>query len=565
MKILLMGDPNVGKSALFSRLTNVNTICSNYPGTTVSYCQGRMPYMDGDADVIDVPGTYSLKANTKVEEIAVEFLSKGDIVVDVVDATNLERNLYLALEILEKGRPTIVALNFWDDTKHRGIDINVEKLEKHLGVPVVPTVAVTGEGIRKLVERMPEAKDREAVERTDDERWRLIGEIVEDVQVLEHRHHTLLEKIEDASIRPLTGLPIAAIVLSLTFTLIINVGNWTIEHLMDPFFYNIYGPFIRVVVESFAPTGILHEILLGSSDDFVESLGVLTTGLYVPLDMVLPFVILFYFTLALLEDSGYLPRLATLVDTVMHRIGLHGSAIVPSILGMGCNVPAMLSTRMLESRKQRFIAATLIAICIPCLAQNAIIIGLLLKHGVKYVAIVYLTLISLYVVLGLILKNVLPGETPEILMEIPPYRIPSMKATLKKTWMRVRYFLMDAVPFVILGVTLVNLMYVFGIVSLLAELSGPLMAQLFGLPPEAVVALIVGFIRKDVAVGMLAPLGMTAMQLTVASTILAVYFPCIATYMMLWRELGWKDALKSTGIMVVVAVVVGFLLKTLLL
>jgi ferrous iron transport protein B len=281
--------------------------------------------------------------------------------------------------------------------------------------------------------------------------------------------------------------------------------------------------------------------------------------------MVLPFVILFYFSLSLLEDSGYLPRLATLLDTLMHRIGLHGSAIVPSILGLGCNVPGMLSTRILESQKQRFIAATLLAICIPCLAQNAIIIGLLLNYGLKYPAIVYGTLLTLYVVIGFTLNRILPGETPEIILEVPPYRIPILKSTLKKTWMRVRYFLTDAVPYVLLGVLLINLTYTLGLIDYVTKLFGPFMSKLFGLPEEAVLALIMGFLRKDVAVGMLAPLGMTATQLTIASTVLAVYFPCIATYMILFKELGLRDTIKSTVIMLFVALTVGSILKIILL
>jgi ferrous iron transport protein B len=564
MKILLMGDPNVGKSALFSRLTGVHVICSNYPNTTVSYCSGKMLYRDSEAELIDVPGTYSLDARSKVEEIAVEMLEEGDVVINVVDSTNLERNLYLTLQLIESGKPVAVALNMWDDTKHVGVEIDVEKLEELLGVPVVPTVAVTGEGVKNLVDRLPEAKESVKPSRTEEERWTEIGRIVEEVQVLHDRHHTLLERLEDASVQPITGLPMAVVVLFLTFTLIIHTGNWVIEHVLDPVFYNIYGPMVRGIVKTLFPAGIAHDILLGSGEDFVESLGLLTTGVYVPLDMVLPFVILFYFSLSVLEDSGYLPRLATLLDTLMHRIGMHGSAIVPTILGLGCNVPGMLSTRILESRKQRFIAATLLAICIPCLAQNAVIIGLLLRYGLKYVAIVYATLLSLYIILGFILSRIVPGETPEILLELPPYRIPSLKSVVKKTWMRVKYFLMEAVPYVLLGVLMVNLMYILGVVEFLAVFFGPVLMKLFGLPSEAVVALIVGFLRKDVAVGMLAPIGLSPEQLTIACTILAVYFPCVATYTVLLRELGLRDALKSTAVMVIVTIIVGFTLNTLL-
>jgi ferrous iron transport protein B len=587
MRILLMGNPNVGKSALFMRLTGVDVVCSNYPGTTVSYCKGSLnlrprlgsPKRNGFerhrrhrhdrrhgefAELIDVPGTYSLEAASPAEEVATDMLDKGDIIINVVDATNLERNLYLTLQILEAGKPTVVALNMSDAARHLGVEIDVPELERLLGVPVVPTVAVTGEGVKELVERLVDAKIVGGG-RTEDERWKEVGSIVTRVQTLHDRDHTLLESIEDATLKPITGLPIALVVLLIMFTVIINTGNWLIENVLDPFFYGVYGPWIKGLLEPVFPSGIIHDILLGQGEDFVESLGVLTTGVYVPLDMVLPFVALFYLMLALLEDVGYLPRLATLMDNLMHRLGLHGSAVVPSILGLGCNVPGVLATRILETGKQRFISATLMAICIPCLAQNAVIIGLLSRYGIQYIVIVYATLLILYISIGLTLNRLIKGESPEILLEIPPYRKPNFHAMLMKTWVRVRYFLTEAVPYVVLGVLLVNILYVTGIVAFIGGAIGPFMSALFGLPQEAVIALIIGFLRKDVAVGMLAPLGMTAMQLTVASTLLAIYFPCVATFTVLYRELGLKDLLKSMALMVIVTVVVGVLMRIILL
>jgi len=565
MKILLVGNPNVGKSAVFSRLTGVDVICSNYPGTTVAYCSGSVQFGGDKEELIDTPGTYSLTPRSRAEEVSVDMVDEGDLIVNVVDATNLERNLYLTLQLLERGKPVVVALNMWDETRHLGISIDPHKLEKLLGVPVVPTVAVTGEGIKDLVTRLEEAKKPKSEKTSEKKRWGRIGEIIAQTHVVSHRHHTLFERLEEATIKPLTGLPIAAAVLFIAFSLIVTTGNWVIENLLDPFFYEIYGPLVRGLIERLASEGVFHELLLGTGEDFTESLGVLTTGVYVPLAMVLPFVILFYFALSLLEDTGYLPRLATLLDNVMHKIGLHGSAIVPAILGLGCNVPGALATRMMDSKKQRFIAATLMAICIPCLAQNAVIVGLLLRYGVVYVAIVYATLITIYVVLGLTLNRLIPGESPEILLEIPPYRRPDLASLIKKTWIRVKHFLVEAVPYVMLGVLLVNLLYIAGVIDLVAQTLGPLMTRWFGLPHEAVIALVVGFLRKDVAVGMLAPLGLTAMQLVIACTILAMYFPCIATFTVLLRELGAKDMIKASALMVAVALFVGGLMKAVLL
>jgi ferrous iron transport protein B len=307
--------------------------------------------------------------------------------------------------------------------------------------------------------------------------------------------------------------------------------------------------------------GILQEILIGrlinGKIDYVQSMGALTTGLYVPFAMVLPYIVGFYFTLALLEDSGYLPRLATLSDNLFHKLGMHGYGIVPVFLGLGCNVPGVLSTRLLETRKQRFISATLLGLAVSCTAKTAMIIGVLGPYGARAMAPVFLTLAAVYVAMGVILNRLVKGESPELFLEIPPYRRPSMRMVLKKTWMRVRWFLSEAVPFLLLGVLLVNLLYALGIIERLGYAFAPFMRGWLGLPGEAVAVLLVGFLRKDVAVGMLLPLGLTGAQLMVAITVLSLYFPCVATFAVIWKELGIRDTTISSTIMVVTALAVG--------
>ncbi len=568
-KISLMGCPNVGKSVVFSRLTGVNVISSNYPGTTVDFTKGNTRIGGEKFELLDVPGTYSLEPTSKAEEVALYMLQEGDIVIDVVDATHLERNLYLTLEIIGRKKPTIVALNLWDETKHLGIDIDVEKLEKLLDVPVVPTCAITGEGIKELASKVGDAKPSKTIEpMSEGERWLKIGEIIKEVQVVHHRHHTIWERIADTTVKPVTGIPIAILTILLTFLFIIVIGNWIIEHLMDPIFYNYYGPWIVGAVNSFSPEGLLHDILIGKSTveslDFMQSFGLLTTGLYVPFDMVLPFVVTFYFMLSLLEDVGYLPRLAVLVDTGLHKLGLHGSAIMPTILGFGCNVPGALATRIMETEKQRFIAATLMAIAVPCMAQSAMIFGILGRYGMKWIITVYCTLLVLYILLGLLLKKIVKGESPELLLEVPSYRKPDPLTLLKKTWTKAYGFLAEAVPFVILGVFIVNLMYVFGVIEVLSTVFSPVLTTLLGLPEGAIVALIMGFLRKDIAIGMLLPLDMSPQQLTISCIILATYFPCIATFVVLLRELGIRNMLKAAGLMIVISLTVGIIMRLIL-
>ena len=261
MKILLMGNPNVGKSVIFSRLTGVKVISSNYPGTTVSFTRGYMRLDDKTVEVIDVPGTYTLEPTCKAEEVALEMLEKaeaGDIVINVVDATNLERNLNLTLQLLERHIPMIVALNLWDDAKHKGITIDVEKLEELLGVPIVPTVAVSGEGIATLAHRIKEARIKEIELHTTDERWVEVGDIVTQVQSMVHRHHTFLEKLEDLSLKPITGLPIAAVIVFLVFKIVRFIGEGLIGYIFDPLFENLYAPLMMRLSALFGGSGFLH-------------------------------------------------------------------------------------------------------------------------------------------------------------------------------------------------------------------------------------------------------------------------------------------------------------------
>ncbi len=338
--------------------------------------------------------------------------------------------------------------------------------------------------------------------------------------------------------------------------------------MLDPLFNNLWAPVVLRLSDLLGGAGLLHGILvgkiIGGEMNFVESFGLLTTGLYVPFAMVLPYILSFYLVLGLLEDVGYLPRVAVLMDTIMHRLGLHGYAIIPTMLGLGCNVPAILATRILESKRERFIAATLISIAVPCAALQAMIFGLVGYHGGQYVAMVYGTLFVVWVILGFILNRVVKGFSPELLIEMPPYRLPQWRTVLQKLWMRVYSFLVEAIPIILAAVLVINILYTLGVFHAIASFTAPEVTGLLGLPEEAVVALVIGFLRKDVALGMLAPLGLTAGQLVIGSVVLAMFFPCIATFVVLIRELGVVDMLKAAGIMIIAALLVGGALNLIL-
>lgn len=563
-----MGNPNVGKSAVFSRLTGARVISSNYPGTTVEFTEGTMDVQGEKMTLIDVPGTYDLGSFSQAEEISVNMLKNGDVIINVIDAVNLERSLGLTLRLLERDTPTLVALNMWDDAAHKGITIDIEKLEAILGVPVVPTVAISGEGIKKLTTRINEAGSPRMQKLTEEERWLEIGRILSEVQSLEHRHRTVLEALGDASVKPLTGTPIALLVLVIAFLVVRLVGEGLINLVFEPLFATLWKPVVMRLGSMLEPGSLLYSTLIGKliggEIDFVQSFGLLTTGLFVPIGMVLPYVLSFYAVLGFLEDFGYLPRLAVLLDTMMHRMGLHGWAIIPSLLGLGCNVPGVLATRILESRRERFIAATIISIGVPCASLQAMIWGLLGERGVGYVIIVYAALFLSWAGIGRLLNSVLKGWSPELIMEIPPYRMPSLRALGKKLWMRMVSFIKEAVPIVLLGVLIINAFYFLGIFNVIADWAAPVTTKLLGLPKESIVALAVGFLRKDVAVGMLGAMNLTAGQLTVAVTVLAMFFPCVATFVVLWKELGWADLTRSVLIMILSSLSVGAMLNMIL-
>ena len=578
--ILLVGQPNVGKSVLFMRLTGVHTISSNYPGTTVGFTTGTMRFGGGSYTVVDAPGTYSLEPLDEAARVAIDLIDAAGLIINVVDATHLERHLPLTLELIAQGKPMVVALNMSDEARHLGIEIDRERLEALLGVPVVPTVGRTGEGVvrligaalaRGLAEPGAHGHGQEPKERI----WSRVGAIVDEVQVLRHHHHTFIQRFEDASVHPYVGGIFALLVLALSFSIVRIIGEFLVSggvgvtgtpwfrapFGMEPLFDAAWRPLMTKLSASLGGDGFIHHLLVGNlidgRIDFKQSFGLLTTGLFVPLGMVLPYIFSFYLVLSLLEDTGYLPRLAVFLDNGMHRIGLHGYAIVPTLLGLGCNVPGIMATRILENRRQRFITATLISIAVPCAALQAMIVGLAGARGLWVVALVYGILFVVWIAIGVILKFATRGFLPELLIEIPPYRVPSPGALVSKMWMRVGGFLREALPIVLAAILVVNVLYELNVFHYVADAGAGVVSTLWGLPKEAIVPLLLGILRKEMGAGMFAPLALTTKQLVSGCVILSMFFPCIATLVVLLRELGWRDTMKATGIMLAAVVATG--------
>lgn len=574
-KILLVGNPNVGKSVVFARLTGVQVVTSNYAGTTVEFRKGFMDIAGERLEVIDLPGTYSLEPTSKAEEVACELLEKTfrdddkeSLVINVIDATNLERNLHLTLDLIDRGYPVVVVLNMCDDLSHRGIAIDVRKMEELLGTPVISACAVTGLGIKVLKERLKEGVARQARARSHEELWQAAGILISQVQKLSYRHHTWREVLEDWSISPVSGVLMGFGVIFMTFKAVRFIGEGLVNHVFDPLFNNFYAPLLLKLSHVMGEGTFWHHVLLGrltdGSIDFKNSVGLLTTAPYVEFDMVLPYIIAFYFVLGLLEDIGYLPRFALLLDSALHKIGLHGFAIIPVLLGFGCNIPGIMATRALESKRERFIASTLISIGVPCAALQAMIIKLLGGFGPVPLLIVFFTLLSIWIVIGTILNRILKGNSPELMLEIPPYRWPPFGVIFSKLWLRVKEFIVDAFPFVIAGVLVINLLEYVRFFSMISDGCSPVVSRILGLPKEAVFPLLIGFLRKDIAAGLLVPLHLTLKQLIIASVVLAMSFPCIATFIIFLKELGLKYLLAATGIMLAATLILGGMLNLIL-
>jgi len=325
----------------------------------------------------------------------------------------------------------------------------------------------------------------------------------------------------------------------LTFFIVRFIGEGLINYLLDPLFNNFYYPAIINLVKNIKPE-FFSKLLIGTTPEVMESFGVLTTGIYVPFIIVLPYIFSFYIVLGFLEDFGYLPRLAVLLDNIFHHLGLHGYSAIPIILGLGCKVPAILSTRILESKREKIITTVLILISAPCMPQTAMILSLGIAYGIKVVALIFLIILLIAVITSFMLNKIMKGEAPELFTEIPPYRIPTFSVLSKKLWMRLKDFSKEAAPLIIFGIFLINILDILNITNFLAAKIGKPIVYFLGLPKEIVSVIILGFLRKDVSIAMLAPFALSAKQFIVASIFMVLYLPCIASFFILIKEMGLK-------------------------
>ncbi len=566
---LLAGNPNVGKSLIFSRLTGIGIISSNFPGTTVGLNYGQTQFRGDAYDIIDIPGLYRLEEEWLIEGKKRNLFKEleYDFIVCVADASHLERNLFFVLEILQLQKPLILMLNKFDEAQRKGITIDVKKLSKLLGVPVIATVATTGEGLKELEKQAISLADHTtqkpmiAIPPAAEEKWQVIGHIIQEVQQVKHKHPSFWEHLQGLATAPATGLPLAFITLVVSFFLVRFVGE-NLINVLDPLYENYYVPFLEHLFGGLKDN-VLGLLLLGDGGE--NYFGILTDGLHIALVDVMPYVFAFYTLLGFLGELGYLPRLAVLLDRILHKIGLHGYGSLPIMLGFGCKVPAVMGIRVLETRRERVIALALILVLAPCISQTAMIISILSPYGVKYMLMVFGALVLNGIVIGILLNHLMRGETPELFMEIPSWQVPKLKPLARKIWIRMKEYLSDALPLILIGVLFVDLMQLSGITTWMTKVLRTPVEWALGLPPDATPLLLLGFLRKDVSIALLEPFNLTPQALVVACVFMSMYMPCIATFFVMLRESGWKDTLRVVGLTLVFSIITAIILRTILL
>lgn len=627
--IALAGNANVGKSAIFNQLTGVDQIIGNWPGKTVERAEGLLLHSGKRIRVIDLPGIYSFSTYSMEELVSRDFiaLEHPDAVINVIDASALERNLFFTIQLLELAPPLLIAVNQIDLAEKKGITIDTKKLSTLLGVPVVPTVAIRGKGIPaltdaitglmqdhpvppalhygkeveerivkiislldtvttqypvrwtaiKLLERDPtimqivSEQDPGIVENAgllageiesihgepvcvvmSAERYLIADRIAAEVITMRTpgegpQKKSLTDKLDQVALHPILGyLAVIAVIGGLL------VWTFLIGAQVSAFLANFLSQF-----EQYEPviTGPLMDILWNGA----------FTGFVAGVTLIIPYVLPFYLILAIIEDSGYLTRISVMLDRGMHKLGLHGKAIIPLILGYGCNVPAIYSCRIMETPKQKTLAAFLVTL-VPCTARTVVILGLVAAFvNVWWALALYAFDILLILVVGRIAFKAVPGESVGLIMEMPDYHVPSLSVVLKQTWTRTKSLIWIVFPAYIIGSALIQAFYAAGLLNPVNALLAPVTVLWLGLPAVIGITLIFGIVRKELTILTLAVIFhttnfgtiMSPVQLIVLALVSMLYIPCISVILVLASEFGWKKALALSATEIIMAIAIG--------
>ncbi len=623
MRFALIGQPNCGKSTLFNHVAGYKAETGNFAGTTVTYTESKILVSGEKIDLVDLPGTYSLSGMNPAEKVTLQYLTSREVsvIINVVDASHLAQGLGLTVELLEMQKPLVVALNMMDEAAREGMTIDIPKLQGLLGTPVVPLIASKGRGVRNLFvtahyvtkqdnppKRLAYAKDLEEVileiagnldgkaamlepepfaikllegdiqwqgqihdeypqllpklnhaqlmieqTRGQSADWVISGErqtlatnLASAVVVQGERRVSWRDRIDDILLHPVFGYVALVLIMFLFFEIVYGIGS-----ILETPLLNIFSQ-----LEVFLDNLFGAETLLGAS-----LIGIVQ-GIAGGVAIVFPYLVPFLLGLGFLEDIGYLPRIAFLMDTLMKRIGLHGNAIVPFILGYGCNVPAVMSTRMLENRRDRFLAAALSTL-VPCAARIAVVFGLVAFYLGPTVALaIYFFNLVVIAITGRILSGLLPEKTPGLILEMPVYRIPTFRTVIHKTWFRLHEFVVEAWPILIAGSLVLAILIFYSLDNYINTLVRPI-TWILGMPAAVGLPLIFGILRKELSLVMLyQALGgvdfsyvLTSVQLVTYAVFVVFYIPCLATLAVLKRELGTRNMVIITLLTVVIAMI----------
>ena len=639
-KIAIVGNPNVGKSVMFNNLTGIYVTVSNYPGTTVDVSRGKGTVGGVDFEIIDTPGMYSLLPITEEEQVARAILlqEQPQVVMHMIDAKNIERMLPFTLQLIEAGLPVVLVLNMMDEAERVGCKINIERLEKELGIPVAGTVSTTGEGVDRLTARLAEYVDAEPgpaqtqagatfpfenaleqitglldaeyslsrraigllllqqdreieaiVAKKSPDTWEQIKQICSDTQgkhahPLEYvigmqRQHavgeilqkvtepvkpgkaTLREFLSRLTMNPITGIPILVVVLY--FGLYKFVGGFgagtLVDFLESVVFKGYINPFLTRVFSALIPWAVVRDL-------FVGEYGMLTLGVRYAVAIILPIVTVFFIVFSVIEDSGYLPRLAMLIDRIFKKIGLSGRAVIPMVLGFGCATMATMVTRTLPTKRERVISTMLLSLAVPCSAQLGVIFALLQGRMLGF-SIWAGVVAAVFLFIGFLTAQIMPGDKPSFYMEVPPLRLPKLSNVIVKTYTRVQWYLKEILPLFILASLLIWLGQVTGLFGICIKLlKTPV--NLIGLPDDAANVFLLGFFRRDYGAAGLYDLNrtgvLTGVQLVVACVALTLFLPCVAQLLMNIKQRGIKTGIGISVFVLFFSFAIAFLLNLVL-